>query len=45
MGGVMSTADLGIRKRFPFTTVCVKTVLTFTAVALAGFLILPFFGY
>jgi hypothetical protein len=41
----MSTTEVCIRRRFPFTTVCVKTVLTFTAVALAGFLILPFFGY
>ena len=41
----MSSTDVNIRRRFPFTIVCVKTALTFTAVALAGFLILPFFGY
>jgi hypothetical protein len=41
----MSTTDVWIRRRLPFATVCVKTVLTFTFVALVGFLILPFVGY
>jgi hypothetical protein len=41
----MSTTDVCIPKRLPFAAVCVKTVLTFTVVALMGFLILPFIGY
>jgi hypothetical protein len=41
----MSTTDVFIRRRFPFAAICIKTVLTFTVVALVGFLILPFVGY
>ena len=41
----MSTTDVWIRRCFPFAAICVMTVLTFTVVALVGFLILPLVGY
>jgi hypothetical protein len=41
----MGTRDVYLRDRPSFATVCIKTVLTFAVISLAGYLILPLFGY
>ena len=44
-GGAMGTRDVYLRDRPSFATVCIKTMLTFAVISVAGYLILPLFGY